>query len=202
MPESTAKAILNEFIETLRTTLNQVTASRLILSGNLSGKPPELDHLYLLFHNNGNPVPLAGPNQLFLSISLQVRVMADPDDRASVPFRVSTDKYLYHVSAGPDDSGKHQELLAYHWDPHLRPPEQPYPHLHVGPNVSSGSQFAPGRFHKLHLPTGRVSLESVLIFLMEEFDVKPLRGRTRPQALALLRESDNQYFKEQTRRQP
>lgn len=77
-------------------------------------------------------------------------------------FRVQTAGYIYGVDA--DDIGG--ELLSYHWHPTGTSWYQE-PHVHVHEK----------RFR--HLPTGRISLEAVLRFLIEELAVRPRRDNWR-----------------------
>ena len=75
-------------------------------------------------------------------------------------WRVSTVAYDYRLN---DDTGR--EILSWHWHPApLKGVD--YPHLHV-------AAAPPGRH--AHLPTGRVSVESVLRLLLT--DLKVLRTR-------------------------
>jgi hypothetical protein len=81
-------------------------------------------------------------------------------------WKVVTDAYAYTVSETRDLS---REIWAWHWHPSL---EHPNPHLHIGrgdPDL--------GTLAKLHVPTGRVSLEEILLFLVEDCDVKPMRKK-------------------------
>ncbi len=71
---------------------------------------------------------------------------------------MSTVAYFYRL----DDSAGH-EIASWHWHPGTR---VSYPHAHV----------AGGALGKLvHLPTGRVSIESVLYLLLTDLGVKPTR---------------------------
>lgn len=81
-------------------------------------------------------------------------------------WRVSTALYVYEVRT-PDG----ERVIAYHWHPLLEQREHPYPfpHLHIG------DQAGPSLLAKRHLPTGRVSLEAVVRFLVDELAVEPIR---------------------------
>lgn len=109
--------------------------------------------------------PLRGENRLHLSVAIQYEVVPSPDpDRG--PWKVRTRKYMYHVVA--DDL---TEVILFHWHPDGKSAEQG-PHLHMG-----SSQLTPNAVvsSKAHVPTGRVSLESVLELLIQDFGVVPLR---------------------------
>lgn len=88
----------------------------------------------------------------------------EEDERHPGEWKVKTDGYAYTVTLDEDLS---QELLSWHWHPSSRPD----PHLHVG---RRHPEFPP--FGKVHVPTGRVALERVVFFLIEELRVVPLRA--------------------------
>jgi hypothetical protein len=101
---------------------------------------------------------------LFAAVQYEV---VQTDDRDRGPWKVSTRKYMYHVVT--DDM---TEVILFHW--HLDgKSSQQGPHLHVG-----GSQLMSNAVvsHKTHVPTGRVSLESVVELLMRESGVLPIRS--------------------------
>lgn len=75
-------------------------------------------------------------------------------------WRVSTRAYRYRV-----DASDGSEIVSWHWHPagssHERRPQLHVPeHLHLG---------------KSHLPTGRVSMEAVVRFLIADLQVTPSR---------------------------
>lgn len=79
-------------------------------------------------------------------------------ERESRPgWRVTTDAYSYRL-----DDGTGQELASWHWHPATG---NHHPHLHVAAEPISGA----------HLPTGRVSIESVLRLLLTDLKVLPAR---------------------------
>ncbi len=78
----------------------------------------------------------------------------------------STLEYIYEVADERDEP-----IAAFHWHPvsRLAGDEMRWPHVHaygVRDNLT---------LHKLHLPTGRVSIEAVVRFLIEDLDVIPRR---------------------------
>lgn len=97
------------------------------------------------------------PRPLALSLGQRFTVIKRDGD-----FKVRTLAYAYRLSN--DDSA---ELVSFHWHP---PPlglgPDVGPHLHVkGAGLSSHN----------HIPTGRVSVESVLRMALRELHVRPLR---------------------------
>lgn len=77
--------------------------------------------------------------------------------------KVFTDSYSYRVrySERAEDA-----LFAWHWHPSVRPEC----HLHIGAPHAIATDL-----HKKHVPAGRVSFEEVLLFLIAEMEVQPLR---------------------------
>lgn len=110
-------------------------------------------------------VPLAGAKRLHFSAALEYELIETEDaDRGR--WKVSTRKYMYHLVT--DD---HAEVLLFHWHPGTS--TQPGPHLHLGSSqllptavVGSGG----------HIPSGRLSLETVVIYLIAEQGVVPRRS--------------------------
>lgn len=86
---------------------------------------------------------------LRLRLAQKFSIVEDSEDG----FKVKTDFYAYTLV---DRHG--EELLAYHWHPQKDLPE--FPHVHVR-----------GEFKRLHLPTGRVSIERVVEMLIREFGI-------------------------------
>lgn len=109
---------------------------------------------------------LRGENRLQASFAIEYELVPTPDpDRG--PWKVSTRKYMYHVVR--DDM---TEVILFHWHPDGKSSQQ-LPHLHIG-----SSQLTPDAVvsHRTHVPSGRVSLESVVELLIREFKVVPLRS--------------------------
>ena len=63
-----------------------------------------------------------------------------------------------------------REILLYHWHPYGQSPFAT-PHLHFGP----GAQIGHREVRDAHLPTGQVSLSSLLRLLIDEMGVQPRR---------------------------
>jgi hypothetical protein len=77
---------------------------------------------------------------------------------------IATVAYFYHLLALDGT-----ELIAFHWHPG-REDQPDFPHLHVT------SRPGPVRIQrKHHVPTGRVSLEAVVRFAIQELGVRPIR---------------------------
>jgi hypothetical protein len=78
----------------------------------------------------------------------------------------STAQYAYRVSDERDDL-----LAEWHWHPmtQLSGDDAPWPHLHAYGDREALT------LHKLHLPTGRVALEAVVRFLVNDLGAVPRR---------------------------
>jgi hypothetical protein len=115
-------------------------------------KPGDVEALAL----SADPLPLysARIGAIQLLLGHQFRVVRD----GRMAWHVSTVAYRYHLL---DATG--QELIGWHWHPGIGTDR---PHLHVPADPV-------GR--RAHVPTGRVSIEAVLAFLLNELDVPPRR---------------------------
>lgn len=90
-----------------------------------------------------------------LILRQQFRVVRE--SRAS--YHISTAAYFYRLN---DSAGR--ELAAWHWHPGQR---VDYPHAHVDCNMLTSAA---------HLPTSRVSIESVLRLLLDDLGVPAKRA--------------------------
>ena len=115
---------------------------------------------HVLYVNRGERIELGGPYRLSLRIGMGYRIVRAEGARG--PWKITTTAYGYALD---DRDGR--EVLAYHWQPALRPP---YPHLHLG-----GGAGVNALVQRKHLPTGRDAREAVVRLLVEEFEVPPLR---------------------------
>lgn len=151
--------------------LRCVTAAPFSISGN---EPFRAGREYGISLNNGKPVRLDG-TPILLFVAQRVRIVAT-DDPDRGPFKVTTTEYAYRLLAIDEP-----EIVAFHWTPETtNPREVAYPHLHVGPAITrADSAIAAKRAHKLHIPTGRVSIEAVIRFAIDELGAEPATTRWR-----------------------
>lgn len=173
-------------LDTQDEALNCVSAGRLIALPDESLQSPtafqvqiarpEADEIKLL--------RLRGGASLLLDVRQRL-LLDDVDEDAASPLLVA---YLYRLLVSTEE--RYSELIAFHWTPKVEPPQRRYPHLHVGSVVTAGSHFRPKDFNRLHIPTGPVTLESVLLFAVEELGVEPAPGRDRAAVIDLLRDGD------------
>jgi len=148
---------LHAFIDPLQRALSCMTRAVLVY------RPPWPGHVQALGVSE-EPIQLrhtAGGQAPSLYVEQQYDLVEVPGERG--PWKVSTLAYRYRI-----DSAAGDELALWHWHPkdrQDRPHRYPHPHLHAQVEQLAG----------LHLPTGRVSLESILRLLLNEFDVRPRR---------------------------
>jgi len=109
----------------------------------------------------GQPVRLGGPYNVGLAITHLYAVV--PTAEPSAPWRVSSREYHYELTTADG-----RQLLRYDWHPTGRSATT-WPHLHLRRHTT------PVDLSRAHVPTGRVSLEAVLRFAIEELQVRPLR---------------------------
>jgi hypothetical protein len=102
------------------------------------------------------PAQLRGTAGLSLLVEHAYDVIADEPPRD--PYRVSSRRYRYHFL---DSGGK--PFLMYHWHPGGRAVS--YPHLHTDAPPHVGE--------RMHVPSGRVSIESIVRFAIRDLGARP-----------------------------
>jgi hypothetical protein len=181
---------LQNFIQPLRQALHCITEAPLSVPEALRGRGPRLDVEYTATLRTGQLVELHGPNRLRIQVGHAFRLIETPDaDRG--PVKASTVRYQYLIT-----TDGHREVFGYHWTPDAPAPQKTHPHMHIGSLVTAESAFLPKTFSGLHIPTGRVSLESVIRFLIEELAVETIIDRDT--ALDRLRQSEAAFHRYRT----
>jgi hypothetical protein len=140
----------NNFARSFRESLSVVTKSALHM--RIRG-----DERVLYYEP---PVKLQrhGGDSLYLTIVQTFRTVETGDG-----FRVSTTSYIYELLV---KHGQELETIAeFHWHPNE---EVEWPHVHVKGNSAEGA------LDRKHFPTGRLSLEDFIRFLMRDFDVRAI----------------------------
>lgn len=151
----------------------------------------ETDRVYSIVLQRGDLVRLHGVIPLLFSVGHQFRIV-ETEDHDGGPFKVRTVQYWYLL-----ETKQGHELLAFHWTPETEQSAQRrYPHLHLGSAMlASDAPLLPGRFNQMHIPTNRVSLESVIRFAVEELGVRALR----PDWLDILERTEGAFVRWRTR---
>jgi hypothetical protein len=113
-----------------------------------------------------------GPAGLFLSVAHVFAIVEAVPARTRRQWRVTSRMYEYSL-LDLDET----ELLVYHWQPDADPA---YPHIHVSAALRARTSALEEKqsidLDRLHLPTGRVSLEAVVRMLITEFGIAPRRS--------------------------
>lgn len=121
------------------------------------------------------PVPLrtrADTPEIGVSIGQAVRCIQTGSPRRQDRYAIIVVEYFYALM-----TTEGHEILAFHWTPDTSDPNQRiFPHLHVGAiNLDANSSIRPGTFHKMHIPTSHVTVESIIRLAITELDIRPLK---------------------------
>lgn len=155
MVGSSPQEAVHNFIDPLQRVLSCLTDATLDWRGGY-----RLGAIHPVALNQGEAARLPR-SRLALRVSQSYSVViAEPPQG---PYKVSTRAFLYAL----EDQAGH-EILAYHWHPKQT---QHFPHLHLG----HGAKIGRRELQKAHLPTGRVSLEEFVRFMITDFHVAPAR---------------------------
>ena len=107
------------------------------------------------------------------------------------PYKATTIAYSYRFHA--DIERARSEIIVFQWNRDVKPPLRKYPHLHIGSIITRGSPFRQDDFNGLHIPTGRLSLEAVLLFAIQELGVEPADDRSIRDVVDMLRDGDRVF---------
>lgn len=107
-----------------------------------------------------NPTPFRDRPDVTLHAVLDLEIIEDTGaNRADERFRLTTRQYIYKLTA------KDKGTFGWHWHPEVedgQPAAATVPHVHVYDTPQE----------RLHIPTGRVTIEDVFLFAVQEFGVK------------------------------
>jgi hypothetical protein len=151
---ATPRKAFERYTEQLKQVLHCVTADTILVPAHL---PADTD---LNFAFDKNPARLKGCD---LALFFRQKIMIIRDPQQPEYWKVTTLAYQYSFERWTD----RQEIVSFHWEgdgSHKRP------HIHIG-WVSSGEGAFLGP--KSHVPSGRVSIEDVVSYLIEELEAKP-----------------------------
>lgn len=125
--------------------------------------------------NAMNSSPLKSRFGINLVAGQRIEIYDTGSEIAQQRYAVRINAYVYGFTRA-GRSGEEVEILHFHWDREPLP-GNPYPpgHLHIGKGLLAQPTFMRrGDFHHAHIPTGRVSMESVIRFAIMELEVEPL----------------------------
>jgi len=169
---------VENFVRPLQRALSCLTDQRIDHQGGYN-----LGTDYVLTLKRGDAVRLRDRDnrrQYDLRITQNYRIIEAEGDRG--PYKTTTTAYMYTIG----DAGGH-EIFGYHWHPNtgIR-----FPHLHLEHGANIGLQI----LHRAHFPTGRMSIEDFLEFVIDTFKLDTRRPRWR----ATLKQSHEAFKKWQT----
>lgn len=158
MPGKSAREAYNNYAAPLKDVLACVTAVQVLRPphSNYGSVDNPIEFAFLK-----NPAPLNGSHySLLLSQYIHVgEILGSGGD-----WKVYTHGYRYQIL---NDSDAGREIFAFHWDRRIAS-SVPSAHLHVG----FGTRLAePPIDKKTHIPSGRVPIEDVVHFLIEELRI-------------------------------
>jgi hypothetical protein len=174
--------LFEDFREQMNTLLNKtITHARLVyLRQN--------DLAFLQFHPSGGDVAVQVAHGLYLYLGQTLKAVKENGQ-----FRLRTIGYAYRVSV---DQGRDNKNWLIRWEYVSREPSGPlHPrhHCHVNGKFHHSNRI--GALQKVHIPSGWVTMEEVIRFLIHELDVKS----SSPNWDKLLLESE-ETFRERTKR--
>jgi hypothetical protein len=111
----------------------------------------------LQLHFRNAVAPLRGTD-----LALYFEQTFHPAQDESGLFKITTDAYNYRVDR-KTGRGQKEEVVSYHWHPHTTEDVQ-FPHLHI--HVTDHSHV-----NRVHFPTGRMSIERLIQFLVRDYNV-------------------------------
>jgi hypothetical protein len=148
-----SREAIEVFAHPIQQTLKCITSSFIGFGGAVSpfGKIGTLHFL---------PEANAVLNGTKLRLFFSQRYESGQDSKRDQLWRVRTRGYIYTVNECKNDSFR--EIFSYQWHPDSK---VVVPHVHF----KEGEPM----ISKAHLPTGRISVESLVEFLIEDLGVKP-----------------------------
>jgi hypothetical protein len=173
-----ARDAFDKFLEPLRQATQCVTRDILIADG---WKPFEQPHT--VSFPRGDAVDLRRDPRLRLEVTHSYRLVPDAGSHGKP--RVKTIGYGYEIRDAED-----RPVLRYDYHPQSRS-RITWPHLHLWRAATT-----PIDFRKCHMPTGRVSLEAVIRFLIIDLDIETTASRD--DCLALLEKLEEDFDNKRT----
>jgi hypothetical protein len=169
VPTYDERDALHAFIEAMQSALRCLTPAPFTLERNIMSLGTRQNPTHSLTLNELRPVLLGG--RIAMAIMAGNRFQMQTPNPQSEPM-ATVNRYFYALCASTGE-----EALTFQWTPNAIHGKT-LPHLHVGRAVvSDKTLLLPDRFHKVHVPTGHITLAAVVRLAIEEFQVKPLTRR-------------------------
>jgi hypothetical protein len=179
LPGRTPREAVDAFLQPLQDALSCVARAKICLSHDGRGMVGKIHGLTV---NNDQPITLKGRPTLLLKLGMLYEIVRTEDKPERGTWRVSTRGYMYEMQT---QSG--ELVWSYHWHPTSKVRT---PHAHLG---STQLREDAVLSYKAHHPTGRISLESVIRTLVEEYGVTPSRDDW--SEILSLREADFEAYR-------
>lgn len=158
MAARTPGEAVEEFLDPIKVTLRCITDEGYVARIKRPGGP------YPSLFQRGLAVLDRGRGRSPLQLALTHSYLVESGEGGRAPWRLRTASWIYKIA---DANGV--TILEFHWHP-ANSGRVTWPHIHAyGTHVSL-------ELHKLHPPTGRISIESVVRFLIEDLGVVPRRA--------------------------
>jgi hypothetical protein len=149
VPGKSPADALDEYVQPIRKSLQCLTPSKF---AHVSPKAGIIQDLII---DEIGGAKLISALHINYRVSVLHKFVIQPSSRS---YKVRTLAYRYNLDIETQDGT--EEIVGYHWHP--RGAHQ-FPHIHVA--------GADPSFHKVHLPTCRISLEDFLLCLIEDFGI-------------------------------
>ncbi|WP_141979690.1 hypothetical protein [Saccharothrix saharensis] len=160
MPGRTPSEAFDAFVDPLKEALSCLAHAKINVT---HGGRTVVDEEHSLYLNRATAVELKGPARLELGIRMRYKIIRD-ESLEKGPFRVTTLAYDYLLARKSGEA-----VLNFHWHPSGKSHNK-QPHIHVGTNELANDSVLT---NKIHVPTGRVSVEQVLRAAIE-LGVQPI----------------------------
>jgi len=167
---TTPSQAVRAYKDVLQRTVSCITGEVLTISQG-GYKPHSIPHTIALA--GGKPIPLVTNRhntKVALSIRQNYKLVSDPGRPA---YRVHLVGYSYTftlLDQNKKETGR--ELFVFHWHPEAYSRSNySAPHLHIGQRANSPHP----EFRRVHVPTGRVDLTSIITFAVTQLNTEPKR---------------------------
>ena len=161
----------NNFVAPMNETLGCMTSGRLGIKGRLNGR---IGRPSSVIFNRGQSLVLARNDlePIHFGAMHRFRCIEVADDERGL---VKIESIEYWHSFDVFRGNVLRELFSFHWTPELLEGEGiNEPHLHLKtPMIHPDAPLSNKTFGKFHIPTGRVSLESIVRFAIVDLNVVP-----------------------------
>ena len=180
MPGRTTRDAWNSYIDPMNGALLCIAKQKSFVVKELpTGLIPEQPYSVALNDMDSVPLQMVDPDapRVYLVAGQTIKIYEWHPSVPKEKYRVQALSYTYAFTTMVEE---HElEILTFQWK-RQRTSDDPYPsgHLHVGAAVlAKPTVIRPDGFHKAHIPTKRLSFESVVRFAITDLGVKPQRKK-------------------------